>query len=116
MSLEFGLKDVHVLVTGASGGIGFETAKTFLTLGARVTAHYNSNKGDLERLKGVVAIKADVRDEQEVEILFAEAAKQQGDPVSCLVIVSRIWPDWSNMTSDLTRRVESRHLSGQRYV
>lgn len=41
MSLDFGLKDVHVLITGAAGGIGLETVQTFQRLGARITAHYS---------------------------------------------------------------------------
>lgn len=42
MSLDFGLKDVHVLITGSAGGIGLETVKTFQKLGARITAHYST--------------------------------------------------------------------------
>ncbi|KAF2772331.1 NAD(P)-binding protein [Teratosphaeria nubilosa] len=55
MSLDFGLQGVHVLITGAAGGIGFETVKTFQQLGARVTAHYKSQLGDLDTLDDIPA-------------------------------------------------------------
>jgi NAD(P)-dependent dehydrogenase (short-subunit alcohol dehydrogenase family) len=87
MSLDFGLRDVHVLVTGASGGIGLEAVRTFLQVGARVTAHYNTNIGELASLQEVVSLKADVRDAVAVNKLFEDAAEQQGSPVSCLVVV-----------------------------
>ncbi|KIK95185.1 hypothetical protein PAXRUDRAFT_33114 [Paxillus rubicundulus Ve08.2h10] len=48
--MDFGLEDVHVLVTGASGGIGLEAAKLYCAIGAKVTAHYNAQFGPLEKL------------------------------------------------------------------
>lgn len=88
MSLDFGLKDVHVLVTGAAGGIGLETVHTFRKLGARVTAHYNRNIGELANLNDVVAVQADVREEKAVEQMMKQAAEKNGGPVSVLVVVS----------------------------
>ncbi|KAK5123611.1 hypothetical protein LTR85_002649 [Meristemomyces frigidus] len=92
MSLDFGLKAVHVLITGAAGGIGLETVHTFHQLGARVTAHYNSNIGELTHLEGVVSIQADVRNEESVDRLLQQAAEQNGGPVSVLVVNHGIWP------------------------
>jgi NAD(P)-dependent dehydrogenase (short-subunit alcohol dehydrogenase family) len=86
MSLDFGLKDVHVLITGAAGGIGLETVKIFSQLGTRVTAHYNTKIGELEGLKDVVSLQADVRDEASVNKLLKEAAEQNHGPVSILVV------------------------------
>jgi NAD(P)-dependent dehydrogenase (short-subunit alcohol dehydrogenase family) len=86
MSIDFGLKDVHVLVTGAAGGIGLESVKLFQQLGARVTAHYNSKLGNLEGLTDVVSLQADVRDEASVHNLLKHAAEQNGGPVSVLVV------------------------------
>jgi len=92
MSLDFGLKDVHVLITGAAGGIGLETVHTFRQLGARVTAHYNSKIGELAHIEHVVALQADVRDETSVSQLLEQAAEKNGGPVSVLVVNHGIWP------------------------
>lgn len=86
MSLDFGLRDVHVLITGAAGGIGLETVETFLQLGARVTAHYNRSIGELAKLSNVVSVQADVRSEEGVDRLFQEAAERNGGPVSVVVV------------------------------
>ena len=91
MSLELGLKDVHVLITGAAGGIGLETTKLFRHLGAKVTAHYNSKIGELEGLEDVVSIQADVRNESSVEQLLKQATEQNGS-VAVLVVNHGIWP------------------------
>ncbi|ORX68098.1 NAD dependent epimerase/dehydratase [Linderina pennispora] len=45
-----GLKNVHVFVTGASGGVGLATSRAFLDQGAFVTLHYNSNSTTLDPL------------------------------------------------------------------
>ncbi|KAG2743317.1 hypothetical protein P692DRAFT_201794948 [Suillus brevipes Sb2] len=41
----------RTLISGASGGIGTETAKLCLSLGENVTAHYNSNSEPKQTLK-----------------------------------------------------------------
>lgn len=101
MSLDFGLKNVHVLITGAAGGIGLETVHAFSQLGARVTAHYNSRIGELENVPGLVALQADVRDEKSVEKLIAEAGEKNGGPVSVLVVNHGIWPEATKKIVDL---------------
>ena len=65
---------------------------TFLELGARVTAHYNSSIGQLASLDNVISIQADVRDEEQVHQLFTEAARRNGQPVSILIVNHGIWP------------------------
>ena len=57
-ALDFGLKGVHVLITGASGGIGASLVEVFVSLGARITAQYNNNLGAL-RDYGDVSAAAD---------------------------------------------------------
>ncbi|KAI0309996.1 NAD(P)-binding protein [Amylostereum chailletii] len=75
MDLE--LKDVHVLVTGANGGIGFETTRVFLEQGAIVTAQYRSSNATLLPLTAQYGptrlrlVPADLTSESAVQVLFA---------------------------------------------
>lgn len=116
MALDFGLKGVHVLVSGASGGIGIETAKTFLEAGAKVTAHYNSDPRDITSTQGLVGIQADVTQQDEVASLFAQAAKAQGQPVQVLVVNHGVWPTaavpLSKMTLEQWRQTHAINLDG----
>jgi len=107
MSLDFGLKDVHVLITGAAGGIGLETVHVFRQLGARITAHYNSKIGELAELKDVVSLQADVRDEDSVSALLQQAAEKNGGPVSVLVVNHGVWPSVSPMIRQPSTDYES---------
>jgi NAD(P)-dependent dehydrogenase (short-subunit alcohol dehydrogenase family) len=93
-SLDFGLTDVHVLVTGASGGIGLELTRTFLSLGSKVTAHYNTSKGELPDLPqaNLHLAQANVTSETDVARLFASAQSHHGVPVQALVVNHGIFP------------------------
>ncbi|KAI0041680.1 NAD-P-binding protein [Auriscalpium vulgare] len=51
--MDLDLAGVHVLVTGANGGIGLETTRVFLEQGAKVTAHYRSSSASLLPLLAV---------------------------------------------------------------
>ena len=101
MSLDFGLKGVHVLITGAAGGIGLETVHTFRQLGARITAHYNSKIGELANIPEIVSLQADVRDEKSVDQLLTQSAEQNGGPVSVLIVNHGIWPEANKHIVDL---------------
>jgi NAD(P)-dependent dehydrogenase (short-subunit alcohol dehydrogenase family) len=73
-----GFQGKHVVVTGASSGIGFDSISLFLAEGARVTACYKSHPSNLATLKDsyperLNVVKVDVRNESEVASLFAEA-------------------------------------------
>lgn len=76
--------------------------KTFLQLGARVTAHYNSKIGELAKLQNVVSIQADVRDETSVKRLLDQAAEQHGGPVGVLVVNHGIWPSNNTQLADMS--------------
>ncbi|KAJ7627610.1 NAD(P)-binding protein [Mycena polygramma] len=106
MDLE--LENIHVLITGASGGIGLETTRLFLKQGAKVTAHYNTNAASLNALieefgaEKIVAAQANLSDEEDVVRLFSNNA--QG-PVQILVVNHAISPpeDVSVMNMTLDR-------------
>jgi NAD(P)-dependent dehydrogenase (short-subunit alcohol dehydrogenase family) len=73
-----GLKNKHVLITGASGGIGLELTSLFLSEGSRVTAAYHHSPAELKRIgrewpKQMIAVSADIRDEAQVKSLFEQA-------------------------------------------
>jgi NAD(P)-dependent dehydrogenase (short-subunit alcohol dehydrogenase family) len=76
MNTEFQGK--HVVVTGASSGIGFDSTSRFLEEGAKVTACYKSDPRKLAVLTDSYAeqlnvVKVDVRNESEVAFLFTQA-------------------------------------------
>ncbi|KAF9502062.1 NAD-P-binding protein [Pleurotus eryngii] len=97
--MDLGLKDVHILVTGASGGIGLQTVRTYAEHGAKVTAHYNTNVSPLHDLieafgsASVRAIQADLTNESSVFQMFSQHEGQPDfGPVQIVVINHGIWP------------------------
>lgn len=81
--MDGGLDGKHVLITGASGGIGFETARRFLQEGSRITAIYHTGKRSLASLENsytdmLICVQADVRSEESVQAAFAEADRRFG--------------------------------------
>ncbi len=76
--MKTGLKSKHVVITGASSGIGFDSISFFLAEGANVTASYHSDPRDMAALtesypEQLNIVKVDVRHESEVAFLFTEA-------------------------------------------
>lgn len=50
--MDLALKNKHIMVTGASGGIGIVVTKMFLKEGAKVTAIYNRSRKPLDGVSG----------------------------------------------------------------
>ncbi|KPI43995.1 3-oxoacyl-[acyl-carrier-protein] 1, chloroplastic [Cyphellophora attinorum] len=111
MSLDFELTDVHVLITGASGGIGVALVKTFLSLGCRVTAQYNSSGKSLHTLydglepqkrEYLYSFQANVTSEADVAKLFATAQSVHGIDVHALVVNHGIFPTTDVPLADMS--------------
>jgi NAD(P)-dependent dehydrogenase (short-subunit alcohol dehydrogenase family) len=111
MSLDLELTDVHVLITGASGGIGVALVKTFLALGCLVTAQYNSSSVPLDAIydhadaptrKRLYKIQADVTSEDDVAQLFDFAMAQNGIKVQALIVNHGIFPTTDVPLADMS--------------
>ncbi|KAK7030266.1 hypothetical protein VNI00_014283 [Paramarasmius palmivorus] len=104
--LDLDLHDVHVLITGASGGIGLETTKLFLEQGAVVTAHYNTTSSTLQDLLATYPQKlhlgqADLTSEDSVRSLFTQAQAALGT-IHIAVINHGIWITSDVAVKDMT--------------
>jgi NAD(P)-dependent dehydrogenase (short-subunit alcohol dehydrogenase family) len=81
--LEIGLTDKHVIVTGASGGIGLEATRLFLKEGAKVTGTFNHSSEPLDDIKNewpdhFLVVQVDQTKEEDVGKLFDEANESFG--------------------------------------
>ncbi len=81
--MNLGLADKHVLLTGASGGIGIVTASKLLDEGARVTGTYRSAKEQLNDLcsrwpDSFAARQMDQTEEKDVQEAFRQANETFG--------------------------------------
>lgn len=81
--MDLKLNGKHIVITGASGGIGIELTRQFLSEGANVTACYNREKRHLTDLMGafsenLLLTSADIRSEEAIEDLFKEANSRFG--------------------------------------
>lgn len=94
-TMDLNLTDIHVLITGAAGGIGISTVREFLRHGALVTAQYRSSRASLDaafpneiKEGRVQCLAADVRHEEDVKKLFVEAEQGMAKPVAVLISTS----------------------------
>ena len=76
------LKNKCVLITGASGGIGLAVAGAFAEEGAKLVLHYHTNAEPVRELQRRIevpnaAVQADLRDERQVERMYAESKKRK---------------------------------------
>lgn len=81
--MDTGLSGKHVIVTGASGGIGLKVTRMLLTEGARVTGTYNRSVKPLDGIKKdwpdhFIDVKVDQTSEDGVRNLFKEANQAFG--------------------------------------
>lgn len=92
--MDLGLDGRTVLVTGGGGGIGSAIVRSFAAEGARVVVHYRSSQDEAQALAaevGGVTLAADLRDEAQVDRLFAQCAEQAGEP-EIVVANAGVWP------------------------
>ncbi|KAJ3249396.1 hypothetical protein HDU78_003182 [Chytriomyces hyalinus] len=107
--------NTHVFLTGASGGVGVETARQFLALGACVSLHANSNA---EALAPLVAqyprtgrvFKAAIDNEKDIDRVFAESTAVFG-PIASLIVVHGIWPAEDVAVKDMSLARWSRTIN-----
>ncbi|PLT34843.1 3-oxoacyl-ACP reductase [Bacillus sp. V5-8f] len=84
------LKNQVVLVTGGSRGLGSEIVKAFAREGAKVVINYfNSEERarDLQNQIGnqAIALRADIRNADEVQSMFNQAKEHFGQPITTTV-------------------------------
>ena len=101
--MESGLKDKHILITGASGGIGLACAQVFASEGSRLSLHYNQNEQPVKEFKKkhkkteIFTCKADLRFDKEVKELCSKINEKMGR-IDVLIVNHGIWPkEYSNI-------------------
>jgi NAD(P)-dependent dehydrogenase (short-subunit alcohol dehydrogenase family) len=113
--MDTGLSGKHVVITGASGGIGMETAQLLLSEGASVTGTYNYSRHNLEALKSswpeqFHMVKTDQTKESDVKALF-DAANHVFGRVDVLVANAGIATPEGKAIQDMTLEQWERTLS-----
>jgi 3-oxoacyl-[acyl-carrier protein] reductase len=89
--METGLAGKGVLVTGGSGGIGAACVGAFRGEGARVVAHYHQGRERAESVGADAVVGGDLRREDDVERIFAEAREALGRIDVCAAVAG-VWP------------------------
>jgi len=93
--LDTGLRELSVLITGASGGIGFATAELFLSQGSALVLHAHTRVEELAARTGAtenaLCFSADLRSSEATDALFAAALERFGRVDVCIANAG-IWP------------------------
>jgi 3-oxoacyl-[acyl-carrier protein] reductase len=89
--METGLARKGVLVTGGSGGIGAACVGAFRGEGARVVAHYHQGRERADAVGADAIVGGDLRREDDVERVFAEAREALGRIEVCAAVAG-VWP------------------------
>ena len=104
--MDLKLNQLHVLITGASGGIGLEITKKFLTEKCKVTAQFNSQNTLLRELnndysESLFTVQADLRNELDVKNLFVQATKKFGK-IDILIANAGVYPSEDKLIHTMT--------------
>ncbi len=113
-----------VLITGASRGIGAQTALHFATQGVQVAVHYHREKEKAEaivekiRQKGVlsIAVQADISEQSQVEAMVGQVVDQLG-AIDCLVNNAGVAMQslFTDTTAEQWRKLFAIHVDGTFY-
>ena len=92
-----GLNGEHVLITGASGGIGQAITKLFDKEGCSLSLHYNKNEEQILRFSSALngdhcLLQADLSSEEQTKELFQDSINTFGR-IDRLVVNHGIWPE-----------------------
>ena len=118
--MDSGLEGQVVLITGASGGIGAETARVLAKEGARLVLHYHRNQAGAQALADeldvdALVLGADVADESAMEQLYAQAIDRFAQ-IDAVVVNAGIWIEDSvpvhRMTLEQWHRTMDADLTG----
>ena len=95
--MDTGLRDKTFVITGAAGGIGQATARALALEGAQLVLHYNTSRDNAEQLAKEIStphvlLQADLREEQQVEKLFAESVREFSQ-LDGLVANAGVWTE-----------------------
>jgi len=99
------LNNQHILVTGASKGIGFAIADYLLKEGANVVVHYHTGKEAADSLvstygnKRAKALRADLEKPEEVTTLFKNTLKFLGQLHSVVLNAGVFLPHTTNQST-----------------
>ncbi len=106
--MDLQLKDKHILVTGASGGIGRAIVEALYEEDSKITLHVFKNieiaKDLLRKLGGedrLHVVQADLRKEEDVSKMFKSANDEYGR-IDGLVANAGIWSPEPKLTSQLS--------------